>query len=345
MLQQSEAWFVSDRAIEFVQHGVTVRCFRSFDEMAASARATDILWVRGKCKAYLSVLRRMRARLRVYYPASKRFLNQDWTHFDVLLVDDDRQIAPVTRLGGATFVRRVIKTADPNIFRPLAGIEKRYDLCMIGAMNLTRKNHNALVRLLVADPSLSAVVIGKQDPEIVAALRATGARLELIDFCGREDLNRFINQSRIGFVPSLMDAAPRVILEFMAAGVPVLMNSAILGGREYIIPETGLLVPESEFVQATQRMRSGRMPFDPRRGFEENFAPEKAARHFGGIVTQALQRLGRSSPIPAPGRLRQIISRPLFLRNRLARCWREIAFPVSTAEANPHSVPTDPDVT
>jgi glycosyltransferase involved in cell wall biosynthesis len=323
-LDRSEAWFVSDRPMEFVQHGVTVRCFESFQAMAASARATDILWVRGKCKAYVEVLSRMAARLRMYYPASKRFLCQDWTHFDVFLVDDERQVRPVTRLVPASSVHRVIKTADPTIFRPLDGIEKLYDLCMIGAMNLTRKNYNALVRLLTADPSLSAVVIGHQDPTVVAALQATGARVQLIEFCGREQLNRLINQSRIGFVPSLMDAAPRVILEFMAAGIPVLMNTAILGGRDYITPETGLLASQQEFADVARRMRDGQLPLNPRHGFEVNFAPEKAAQHLGGVLAQAMHCLGRSRPVPAPGRIRQLMSRPLWLRKRLSRCWREI---------------------
>jgi glycosyltransferase involved in cell wall biosynthesis len=267
----------------------------------------------------------MAARLRVYYPASKRFLNQDWTHFDLFLVDDERQIAPVTRLVPASTVHRVIKTADPALFRPLNGIEKRYDLCMIGAMCLSRKNHDALVRLLTAAPSLSAVVIGQQDPNVVASLRNTGARLQLIEFCGREQLNHLMNQSRMGFVPSLMDAAPRVILEFMAAGVPVLMNSAILGGRDYITHETGRLAAEKEFVDVAKHICDGRLPFKPRKGFEENFAPERAARHLGKVLTQAMQRVNRLTPAPAPGRLRRLMSRPLLLRKRLSRCWREIA--------------------
>src|SRR5262245_45791214 len=169
-LSGAEAWFVSDRPMEFMIHGVTVRCFESFDAMSRHAPSTDLLWVRGKCKAYVDVLSRMAARLRVYYPASKRFLNRDWSHFDVVLVDDERQVAPVTRLGAARFVHRVIKTADPAIFRPLDGVAKKYDLCMIGGMQLTRKNYAALVRLLASDPTLSAVVIGKKKPETVDLL-------------------------------------------------------------------------------------------------------------------------------------------------------------------------------
>jgi glycosyltransferase involved in cell wall biosynthesis len=313
-----------------VQHGVTVRCFTSFGEMARSARSTGVLWVRGKCKAYVEVLNKMAAMLRVYYPASKRFLCRDWTHFDVVLVDDNRQIDPVKRLGAAPLVHRVIKTADPEIFHPLVGIEKQYDLCMIGGMHLTRKNHQALLRLLARDPTFSAVVIGKPDPELVAQIHNTGARVRFIDFCGRDELNRVMNQARIGFVPSLMDAAPRVILEFMAAGVPVLLNAAILGGRDYITPETGVLAAEEEFPEIANRMRQASVGLRVRRGFEQNFSPETAARHMGEILSEAVERLGRSQPTRPPGWVRRVISRPFFLRKRLNRCWAEITEKKST---------------
>lgn len=323
-LDHAEAWFVSDVAMQFVQHGVTVRCFESFDAMADASEPTDVLWVRGKCKAYVDVLNRMPARLRVYYPASKRFLTSDWNHFDVLLVDDARQVGPVSRLGAAESVSRVIKTADPAIFRPLDGVEKLYDLCMIGGMQLTRKNYGALVQMLKTEPSLSAVVIGKQVPETVEHLKATGAAIRFVDFFGREDLNRIMNQSRIGFVPSVMDAAPRVILEFMSAGVPVLLNSAILGGRDYITPETGVLAPEHEFAAVARRIRDGQVTLNARKGFEENFRPEKAAEHLGIILSDAMQLSGRSRPTPPPGAFRRLIAKPIMLRRRLARCWKEI---------------------
>jgi glycosyltransferase involved in cell wall biosynthesis len=323
-LDRAEAWFVSDVAMEFVQHGVTVRCFESFDAMAAASEATDVLWVRGKCKAYVDVLNRMPARLRVYYPASKRFLTSDWNHFDVLLVDDARQVGPVSRLGAAKSVARVIKTADPSIFRPLDGVEQLYDLCMIGGMQLTRKNYGALTRTLRDDPSLTAVVIGKQVPEVADQLRATGAAIRFIDFCGREELNRVMNQSRIGFVPSLMDAAPRVILEYMSAGVPVLLNSGILGGRDYITAETGVLAAEREFAAVARGIRDGHWKFDARSGFEANFRPEKAAEHLNAVFTDALARCGRTRAEPPPGVLRRLVAKPILLRQRLARCWKEI---------------------
>jgi glycosyltransferase involved in cell wall biosynthesis len=322
-LDRAEAWFVCDKELEFVQHEVTVRCFTSFEDMARRAVATDILWVRGKCKAYVSVLKRMPARLRVYYPASKRFLSRDWPHFDLVLVDDARQVGPVTRLGAAPIVRRVIKTADPDIFRPLPNVEKQYDLCMIGGMHLTRKNHEALVPLLKSDPTLTAVLVGKQKADTVERIRATGAKVHLIDFCGRQELNRVMNSARIGFVPSLMDAAPRVIMEFMAAGVPVLLNSAILGGRDYVTRETGVLAAESEFVRAAQQMRAASQS-DARRGFEQSFQPEIAARHLGDILVEAMRVGGRPKSVRPPGWMRRVVTRPFFLKRRLARCWQEI---------------------
>ncbi len=323
-LDHAEAWFVSDQPMEFVEHGVTVRCFENFELMAAASRGTDVLWVRGKCKPYLDVLRRMPARMSVYYPASKRFLSREWNHFDAVLVDDVRQIDPVTRLGAARSVHRVIKTTDPQIYRPIDGVEKLYDLCMIGGMQISRKNFPALVRVLRADSTLSAVVVGKQTPTLVAELKATGADIRFIEFCDREELNHVMNQSRIGFVPSLMDAAPRVILEFMSAGVPVLLNSAILGGRDYITQETGVLAAEGDFVRTIHRIRDNAVNVNPRKGFVDNFSPARAGKHLGTVLTQTMQLSSRPCPAPPPGFVRRLLSRPILLRRKLARCWQEI---------------------
>ena len=324
ILDCAEAWFVSDRPMEFVKHGVTVRCFESFEAMADHKAETDVLWVRGKCRAYAPVLNRLAARLRVYYPASKRFLSQDWNHFDVVLVDDARQVGPVARLARGRSVARVIKTADPDVFRPIAGVEKVHDICMIGGMHIVRKNFDALIRLLAGAPSLSAVIIGKQESKTFEKLVATGARIRFIDFCGRDELNLVMNQSRVGFVPNLMDAAPRVILEFMSAGVPVLLNADILGGRDYITPRTGVLAKESEFPEVARRMCGGEISLDARGGFEAHFSPDKAAQHLGAILTHTMRHLRRNRPERPPGLLRRLVSRPLLYRRKLWRCWQEI---------------------
>jgi glycosyltransferase involved in cell wall biosynthesis len=195
---------------------------------------------------------------------------------------------------------------------------------MIGGMQLTRKNYGALIRTLRDDPSLTAVVIGKQVPEIADQLRATGASIRFMDFCGREDLNRVMNQSRIGFVPSLMDAAPRVILEFMSAGVPVLLNSGILGGRDYITPDTGVLAADHEFAAVARKIRDGQLELNTRKGFEENFRPRKAAEHLSSVFAKAIACSGRTRPEPPPGAFRRFIAKPIMLRQRLAQCWKEI---------------------
>lgn len=338
VLDSAEVWFASDEAFEFEQYGVRVRCFNGFDEMTRAIRPMDVLWVRGICKPFVKALNRMPARLRVYYAASKRFLPYRWNHFDLILVDDERQIGPVARLGVAEQVDRIIKTTDPAVFRPLPDVAKLYDLCMIGEMRAPRKNFAALIRLLNAEPHLSALVVGKQAPQVMLELRETGARIEFVEFCPREELNRLMNQTRIGFVPNLLDAAPRVILEFMAAGVPVLLNAAILGGRDYITPETGVLAAEAEFPNAIRSILSGELPLNPRAGFLENFRPERAATHLASVLTQAMRECGRESPTMPPGLVRRLFTGPWRPRTVLARCLKEIAADSGSPSENEHEL-------
>jgi glycosyltransferase involved in cell wall biosynthesis len=332
VLDSAEVWFASDTAFEFEKYGVHVRCFNGFEEMARASCPTDVLWVRGLCKPFIKTLNRMPARLRVYYAASKRLLPYRWNHFDLILVDDERHIGPVSRLGVSKRVDRVIKTTDPTIFRPLPQVAKRYDLCMIGEMRAPRKNFRALVRLLKADPQLSAQVVGAQTPEVMQELRDTGARVEFVKFCSRDELNRRMNQARIGFVPNLLDAAPRVILEFMAAGVPVLLNAAILGGRDYITPQTGVLASEVEFPTVIRRILGGELPLDPRAGFLNNFQPVKAANHLGTVLSRAMRECGRAAATSPPGLVRRLLTGPWRPRAALARCLQEISANGSTIE-------------
>jgi len=324
VLETAEAWFASDAAFEFEKYGVRVRCFNGFDEMVQASRPTDVLWVRGLCKPFLRTLNRMPARLRVYYAASKRLLPYRWNHFDLILVDDERQIGPVSRLGVSKRVDRLMKTTDPTVFRPLPQVAKLYDLCIIADMRAARKNFAALARLLKTDPQLSAQVVGVQTPEVIRELRDTGARIDFVEYCPRDELNRCMNQARIGFVPNLLDAAPRVIVEFMAAGVPVLLNAAILGGRDYITPQTGVLASELEFPAAIHRILSGELPLDPRAGFLKNFQPEKSANHLASVLSRAMRECGRDTCTSPPGLLRRLLTGPLRPRAALARCLQEI---------------------
>jgi hypothetical protein len=100
---------------------------------------------------------------------------------------------------------------------------------MIGEMRAPRKNFAALARLLTLEPHLSALVVGEQTPQVIWQLSQTGAQVKFVRFCPREELNLMMNQARIGFVPNLLDAAPRVIQDFMAAGVPADHFGSVLG--------------------------------------------------------------------------------------------------------------------
>jgi len=62
---------------------------------------------------------------------------------------------------------------------------------------------------------------------------------------------RVTASARAAFVPSQLDASPRVITEALAVDVPVLVNRRIIGGWKYIAPETGRFFDdEGDVVEA-----------------------------------------------------------------------------------------------
>lgn len=323
-LDEAELWLISDHNFAEGHEGITVRCFTSFAQMARHRRATDILWIRGDRRDYLPVLTRMQARLWVYYAASKLFIPRHWAPYDLILVDDRRHSKVVRPFVGRTLVEPVLKTTDPTIFRPLPNVKKEFDLCMIGSIDTKRKNYPTLVRLLQAIPTLKVAVVGRNGDNVEQELGAPPGSICRFEFCEREVLNRIMNQSRAGFVPSLQDASPRVILEYIAAGVPLILNANIFGGRDYITPETGILAREDQMPAAVRQVTSGKQSFNPRRIFDERFSPTQAAKYFGTLLDRAIQHFGRGSPCRPPSFLRRFIARPWLVGVKLEKCWREL---------------------
>ena len=117
-----------------------------------------------------------------------------------------------------------------------------------------------------------------------------------------------MNRSRLGVIPSTeRDASPRIILEFMAAGLPVLANSAMCGAAKYILPGAGRLAPMSEFKSLIPEMLSACDGFSSYEVFQDHFSPRKVALDFAGHV-RAVMEMPEKPPRPSwRGRLARLL--------------------------------------
>ena len=155
-----------------------------------------------------------------------------------------------------------------DLFRPL-GTPKDYDLIYVAAAQ-PYKRHDILLdafERLPRDVRGLCVFGYGEDGD---ALRQRIAERELaIDCIGPpgvpfDEVNRLMNRARFGVVCGRDDGAPAILTEYMLAGLPVLANSELACGTQYILPETGMLAPPDAFADAIIEMRERASTFRPR---------------------------------------------------------------------------------
>ena len=80
-----------------------------------------------------------------------------------------------------------------------------------------------------------------------------------------DEVNRQINRARVGVVCGESDGAPAILTEYALAGLPVLANSRLCCGLQFITPETGLAAGEgAEFAAALDQLLREHEQYDPR---------------------------------------------------------------------------------
>ena len=100
-------------------------------------------------------------------------------------------------------------------------------------------------------------------------------------------MNRYVNQSRIGVMCARRDAAPRVVLEYMAADVPVLVNSELMAGTRYVGRSAGLVRSPEEFHLGIAEILDDYESFSPRAHLLAHYNRDKVAARFLSILDEA----------------------------------------------------------
>ncbi len=91
-----------------------------------------------------------------------------------------------------------------------------------------------------------------------------------------------------------LDGAPRAILEYMAADLPVLVNSELLAGARYIGMEAGLVNSPEEFHLGIAELLDNHQSYSPRASFLEHYSFQKVIGKFVRIMEQAGCKMGTS---------------------------------------------------
>jgi glycosyltransferase involved in cell wall biosynthesis len=137
--------------------------------------------------------------------------------------DADRQT--LIERYGADAARFVVvpNYVDPSRFRPVAGVTPEPGrLLFVGRLE-DQKNVGALIEAVRTLPEASLTIVGEGTlrPELEAAARAAGARIEFLGRVAHEQLPALLCRSQIFVLPSHYEGNPKALFEAMACGVPV----------------------------------------------------------------------------------------------------------------------------
>ena len=237
----------------------------------------DVIICRGGFDYYDSFLKSHPDAKKIYYGAGLRYFpKSDFKDYNLFLTDDPRQAEKVSKKTEAE-VGLLAKPAA-SLFSP-RNVEKEFDLCYMA--NFTRnptKRFDKLLTLL-KDSGLKTLAIGNIEKNHKDLAKQLGISIEFRDWVLRKDLPSQISRCSVGVCSSdYRDSCPRVIPEFLACGLPVVIADDLsIWQEKYITPETGLCVPINEFANSLKEVLSNVDRYNARAYYEQNLSLNSAA--------------------------------------------------------------------
>jgi glycosyltransferase involved in cell wall biosynthesis len=139
--------------------------------------------------------------------------------------------------------------AQKSLIRQQLGFSDRQPLALfVGDFKTNRKNLDSVLKALVQVPQLHLVVVGKAENSPYPQLAQNLGLAERVHFLGyRSDIPKIMQAADFFVFPSRYEPFGMVILEAMAAGLPVI-TSAIAGASTIVNPDCGIVLKDSENI-------------------------------------------------------------------------------------------------
>ena len=187
----------------------------------------------------------------------------------------------------------------------------RLRVVMVARMNAHYKNHAGFLRIAaevhkrVPHTEFLLVGDGPLRPEIESQATEIGLGERVIFLGDRRDIPAILASSDVAVLTSDSEGLSNVILEAMAAGLPVVAY-AVGGNPELVTAERGALIPagnEGEFANAILRYLSddhlrGEQGHNARQFAEKNFSLDRVCRQYEDLYVDLLDRKRSRRPTP-----------------------------------------------
>jgi len=134
------------------------------------------------------------------------------------------------------------------------------------AANYLGKRHDIIINAV-----RGATITGHFHPVAPSELDLTGTRITTSGFNER-DVVELLQTSRIAVYPADLASSPASMWECVAAGLPIVVNEKILGGKHVVVPGiTGEFARADNFLQVMRHVLCHRDSYRPREYFMEHW--------------------------------------------------------------------------
>jgi glycosyltransferase involved in cell wall biosynthesis len=165
---------------------------------------------------------------------------------------------------------------DTDVFRPLAGTNKDFDVVMIASFQRL-KRHDVLFRAMqkIRPRRLKVALIGatweRDRREFEEEIRKYAVQDDCTIFQGLkpEQVNEVLNRSKVKVLLSKIEGGNKSVMEALAAGTPCVVYKHLIGRRD-VHPETGLYVEDDELADALLYMSANYGKFSTREWLMRN---------------------------------------------------------------------------
>ena len=170
------------------------------------------------------------------------------------------------------------------------GAEKKWDFVYLAAC-YKGKRHDLLVNA-ARETGLS----GHLHPVDASELDLTGTRITTSRF-NELDVQYVLNASRMAAYPGDLTSNPASMWECVAAGLPIVVNENIRGGKHLVVRGvTGELASEADFGDVMRHVVANRDKYSPREYFEQHWDMSEVLENY----VRFFRRMGwRSSRVVA----------------------------------------------
>jgi glycosyltransferase involved in cell wall biosynthesis len=117
--------------------------------------------------------------------------------------------------------------------------------------------------------------------------RKLGIDVTFVDEVSKDAVNEYVNRSRVGLMAAEKDAAPRVILEYLAADVPIVVNADLRAGTRYVDQRSGLVLPPERIHEGIRQILDNPDAYSPRAAYLERFSKDRVTDRFVSMLHAA----------------------------------------------------------